>query len=127
MMGEAASSLRTHLELLKTLRGKGAERPTRLKELKAWQSRRLRETYADLESQARYGAATAFFLDDLYGPKDFSGRDQAMLRIVPVMSRTLPSSAVETAALAIELEALSEALDHRTAAALPAGPIDGES
>ena len=48
-----------------------------------------------------------------------------MLRIVPLMSRTLPDSAVETAARAIELEALTEALDQRVARALPTGAIDG--
>jgi hypothetical protein len=101
--------------------------PPRLKELKRWQSARLEATYADLAAERRYQAATAFFLDDLYGPKDFSGRDQAMLRIVPVMRRLLPATAVETAALAIELEALSEELDHRLAQALPEGPIDAES
>jgi hypothetical protein len=42
--------------------------------------------------------ATAFFIEDLYGAKDFSSRDQAMLRILPVMTRMLPQSAVETAA-----------------------------
>ena len=126
-MGNSATSLRQHLELLKSLRGKGADRPARLAELKAWQAKRLKDSYADLAAQERYRTATSFFLDHLYGPKDFSGRDQAMLRIVPVMSRMLPQSAVETASLAIELEALSESLDHRTAAALPDGPIDAEA
>ena len=117
-------ALRRHLHLLKELRGHGRAPPARLAELKAWQSARLKATYADVAVQPRYRAATAFFLDDLYGPKDFSARDQAMLRIVPVMTRMLPTSAVETASLAIELEALSEDLDHRTAAALVPGPID---
>ncbi|HYC35432.1 MAG TPA: hypothetical protein VEC19_03350 [Usitatibacter sp.] len=122
-----SDSLRRHLELLKSLRGPGAGKPPRLAELKAWQAARLRATYADVAAQPRYAAATAFFLEDLYGPKDFSGRDQAMLRIVPVMARILPASAVETAALAIELEALSESLDHRVAQALPPGPIDSRT
>ena len=71
----------------------------------------------------RYAKATAFFLGDLYGAKDFSGRDEAMLRIYPVMVRTLPRGAVETAALAIEVDALSEDLDRRVAAALETGPM----
>jgi hypothetical protein len=41
-----------------------------------------------------------------------------MLRIVPVMARVLPDSAVQTAALAIELEALTESLDQRLAGRL---------
>jgi hypothetical protein len=121
-----AYSLKRHLDRLKALRGDGNQAPPRLAELKRWQSQRLERTYADIASHPRYRAATAFFLDDLYGPKDFSGRDQAMLRILPVMSRVLPHKAVETAALAIELEAISEALDHRLAAALPPGPLDVE-
>ena len=116
--------LKSHLRALKSLRGPGRPRPPRLVELKAWQSQRLARTYADLASQPRYEAATTFFLEDLYGPKDFSARDEELLRIVPVMQKILPGHAVETAALAIELEALSEALDHALAKALPAGPID---
>ena len=122
-----AADLRRHLEQLKTLRGKGRDVPARLKELKAWQSGRLARTYADVSSVPRYAAATSFFLDDLYGPKDFSARDEEMLRILPTMARVLPASAVETAALAIELEALSEDLDQRLARALPEGPIGEES
>ena len=126
-MTDVAGELQRHLGELRTLRGDPASAPVRLGEVKSWQAQRLAATYADMTSQPRYAAATRFFLDDLYGPKDFSARDEAMLRIVPVMRRVLPAAALETAALAIELEALSEALDHRVAAALPAGPIDTES
>jgi len=126
-MADHAEAIRRHLQLLKELRGPEREKPGRLAELKAWQSQRLAESYADISSQPRYRSATAFFLDDLYGPKDFSGRDQEMMRILPTMSRILPASAVETAALAIELEALSEDLDQRLAKALPAGPITDAS
>jgi len=122
-----AESLRGHLQQLKTLRGPGQTASPRLAEVKQWQSQRLVRTYADMAAQPRYKAATGFFLEDLYGAKDFSGRDQAMLRILPVMSRILPAKAVETAALAIELEAISESLDQRLAAALPEGPIDDEA
>jgi hypothetical protein len=121
-----AESMQRDLQSLKALRGSNEANPQRLTEVKRWQSRRLAASYADVATQLRYRAATDFFLEDLYGPKDFSGRDQAMLRILPVMTRILPASAVETAALAIELEALSEDLDHRLAKALPAGPIDEE-
>jgi hypothetical protein len=126
-MAEATSDLQAHLAKLKALRGDAEGTPPRLAELKAWQSARLAESYADISSVPRYRAATSFFLDDLYGPKDFSGRDQAMLRIVPTMAKLLPASAVETAALAIELEALSESLDQRVASRLAAGPITDKS
>lgn len=123
--GDAPASLRQNLEKLRELRGREAHgrTPPRLVEVKAWQAARLAKTYADLAANPRYGKATAFFLDDLYGAKDFSGRDEAMLRIYPVMVRMLPLGAVETAALAIEVDALSEELDRRLAARLEAGPV----
>lgn len=125
----APESLRRHLERLHALRGVDAraETPPRLAEVKRWQAARLARTYADLAADSRYAQATAFFLDDLYGAKDFSGRDEAMLRIYPVMVRTLPASAVETAALAIEVDALSEDLDRRLASVLAPGPLDENS
>jgi hypothetical protein len=118
-----SEQLRASLERLKRLRGPGRATPARLAELKQWQSRRLERTYADLAALKRYAKATRFFLEDLYGPKDFSSRDQEMMRIMPVMSRMLPESAVQTAALAIELDALSEELDQRLALRLAAQPI----
>jgi hypothetical protein len=115
-----SDSLRRHLEALRSLRGPLARPPAMLGAVKGWQAQRLARTYADLAAQPRYAAATAFFLEDLYGPKDFSGRDQEILRIVPAMVRLLPQSALETASLAIELEALTESLDQRLAARLTA-------
>jgi len=125
-MADPAGALEGHLRFLKELRGRQQAQP-RVREVKRWQAQRLAATYADVSTQPRYEAATRFFLEDLYGPKDFSGRDQAMLRIVPVMKRVLPASAVETAALAVELDALSEDLDQRLAAELGSRTLDAES
>lgn len=122
-MPSSTEAMNRHLQQLKALRGADRSTPLRLLELKRWQSARLAASYADAAGEPRFRAATGFFLDDLYGPKDFSARDQEMMRIVPVMARILPASAIETAALAIELEALSEDLDRRLARALSAGPI----
>jgi hypothetical protein len=121
-----AKALREHLSQLQSLRGPRARPPARTADVKRWQGARLERTYADLSAQPRYAAATAFFLDDLYGEKDLSARDEELLRILPAMSRMLPASAIETAALAIELEALTEALDQRLAAELPRGAINAE-
>ena len=121
-----AEAMRRHLERLKALRGSGAATAVigRVAAVKRWQTARLMKTYADLSANPRYRAATAFFVQDLYGPKDFSARDASLLRIVPVMTRILPAKAVESAALSVEVEALTEELDHRLAKALPEGELD---
>ena len=84
-----------------------------------WQSRRLRMTYADLAADPRYGAAVAFFQNDLYGPGDFSRRDADLARVVPLMVKVLPDRVIATVALATELNALSQELDRVLLARLP--------
>ena len=86
---------------------------TRWRAVKRYQSERLGRTYADLLKTPRYRAAAQFFLEDLYGEKDFEQRDREALRVVPKLARMLPDRAVETMALAVELDELSEVLDSR--------------
>jgi hypothetical protein len=123
-----AAALREHLARLQSLRGAPSDPAfeARVSEVRGWQAGRLALTYADLSATDRYAPATRFFLEDLYGTKDYSGRDADMQRILPVMTRVLPKSAVETAALAIEVDALSEELDRGMARALGPGKIDEE-
>jgi hypothetical protein len=93
--------------------------------VKRYQAQRLRDTYADLLVSPRYRAAAEFFLDELYGEKDFEQRDREALRVAPKMARVLPERAVETMTLAVELDELSEILDARVAGCIDALPIDG--
>ena len=79
--------------------------------LRAWQAARLARTHADLLASERFGEAAAFFLSDLYGPKDFGERDAELERILPLMTTVLPVSGLATLLLAIEVDALSERLD----------------
>jgi hypothetical protein len=86
--------------------------------LAAWQVRRLRATYADLEASPRYAPAMAFFESDLYGGTDFAQRDADLVRVVPAMRRLLPESVLETVATAVALNALSQELDRAMMALL---------
>lgn len=86
--------------------------------LREWQAARLARTHADLLASQRYGAAAAFFLSDLYGPKDFGERDAELERILPLMTTMLPVSGLRTLLLAIEVDALSERLDAAMVGAL---------
>jgi hypothetical protein len=83
--------------------------------VKRFQHARFERTYADMLADRRYAQAARFFLEDLYGPHDFSQRDGEFARIVPALVRLFPREIVGTVEALAELHALSEALDGRMA------------
>ncbi len=91
--------------------------------IKHYQHMRFAQTYADQMAQPRFARATLFFLEELYGPHDFTQRDAQFARIVPALVRLFPSDIVSTVRGLAELHALSEALDTAMARALPAVPV----
>ena len=83
----------------------------RVVDVKKYQQLRFCHTYADLLASSRYGAASRFFLDELYGPTDFTQRDHQFARVVPALVKLFPQEIVDTVGALSELHALSEALD----------------
>jgi len=83
--------------------------------LRRFQSARMATTHADLLADAHMRGAAQFFLDDLYGSHDLTQRDADVERIIPMMEKLMPVSALKTIAEAIELDALSESLDRQMA------------
>lgn len=81
--------------------------------LKSFQQQRFRLAYADLLATPRYAGAARFFLDELYGPRDFTQRDAQFQRIVKPLVRLFPAEVVDTVAQLARLHALSEGLDTR--------------
>jgi hypothetical protein len=79
--------------------------------VKRWQAGRLARTYADLLANERYRESCEFFLEELYGARDFEQRDAEVQRVVPKLARMLPGRAIETLLLAVELDELAEELD----------------
>lgn len=126
--GACASALRRHLQTAKSLRQQAKQAPQSARKrqlLRQWQADRLARSYADLLASERFGLAARFFLSDLYGPKDFSSRDEEVERILPLLQSLLPVSALRTIALAVEVDALSEQLDAAMVAELDrAGAIE---
>lgn len=127
---DLAQDLHETLDAVKGLRNAAradARRGDDRLRLRAWQAERLAATYPDLLGSERHGPAARFFLSDLYGPKDFSQRDEEVTRILPTMRRMLPDAALKAFGAAIELDYLSELLDHDVAKALrarqPTGPL----
>jgi hypothetical protein len=88
-----------------------AEAGRRWLALKKWQSERLAQTYADLLASDRYRESCEFFLEELYGARDFEQRDQEVHRVVPKLAKMLPGRALETLVLAVELDEISEEFD----------------
>lgn len=125
---DAAQRLQHHLADVREQRAALRAAPALARDrlaLRAWQADRLTRTHRDLLDSPRYSAAAAFFLSDLYGPKDFAARDAGIARIVPMLVRVLPAAALDTIALAVELDALSERLDLAVVRSLRRGQPEG--
>lgn len=79
--------------------------------VKQLQSQRFAGTYSDLLADARYAAAARFFLEELYGARDYTDRDAQFSRIASALQRLFPEEVVGTAVALAELHAQTEALD----------------
>ena len=122
--------------ILQSLRDVAAERQRRAEDValgervaavKRFQHARFSRTYTDLLSDKRHGAAARFFLEDLYGPADFSERDVQFARVVPALLRIFPKELIHTVAELAELHALSERLDSAMGQALAGCALSGQT
>jgi hypothetical protein len=96
--------------------------------LKRFQARRFAGTYADLLASPAYGAAARFFLEELYGDRDYRERDAQFARIAGTVEKLFPKDVAHTAGALARLHALTESLDHAMARAAPfadAGDVSG--
>lgn len=92
--------------------------------VKAYQQERFRRSYGDLLGSERFAAAARFFLQELYGPGDFSARDAQFARVVPALVRLFPADIVETVRKLVELHALTEELDSTMGALVAGLPLE---
>nr|WP_316641282.1 hypothetical protein [uncultured Roseateles sp.] len=124
---QTAQSILQHLQTVEQERQRrlgDAQLNRTVAAVKAYQRQRFAVTYADLLASTRYQGAARFFLDELYGPQDFSQRDAQFARVVPALARIFPKDVLHTVLTLAELHALSEQLDTQMAehlAALAAG------
>lgn len=127
-MPNPATTILAHLKIVEgerirrsTVRGLDAK----VAALKAYQQRRFSRTYADLLQSTRHGPAARFFLEELYGPGDFTHRDEQFARVVPALMRLFPTEIADTVAKLSELHALSESLDTQMGVELRGEGVDG--
>jgi hypothetical protein len=121
---EAILELLRRVDQQRALRAADALLAARVHAVKHYQHERFQHTYADLLVQPRYARATRFFLEELYGPVDFTRRDTQFKRVVPGLVRLFPREVVLTVRTLGELHALSEELDTEMGRAVPAGQVD---
>lgn len=129
-MTSPAESILSDLHLVaheRRVRQSDAPLGARVQALKLFQQRRFADTYADLSATPRYAAATKFFLEELYGPRDFTQRDAQFARVVPALVRLFPDDIVRTVATLATLHSLSEVLDTAMAHHLPAETVSEET
>lgn len=113
-MDDSAHHIHASLETVAALRQQRAASPALTAAslaIKRFQARRFQATYADLLHSPRYKGATAFFLQELYGDKDYSERDQQFGRIADTIERIFPQPVVKTASALADVHALTEHLD----------------
>jgi hypothetical protein len=126
MSNDAHRIILTQLAIVDVERRRRSADPAlaeRVQALKAYQQRRFSHTYADLLATERYAPAARFFLDELYGPSDFTRRDAEFARVVPALVRLFPREIVETVVALVHLHALSESLDTAMARCLLASAV----
>jgi hypothetical protein len=118
---QAAERIRAAVARVTALRRLCQDEPAQLEgmsAIKQFQARRFACTYADiLAPGGPFAKPARFFLDELYGERDYALRDQQFARIAGALQRMLPDDAVDTAVALAELHALSEDLDHAMALA----------
>lgn len=117
-MDNSAHRIHQALQTVATLRQQREADPSLARasqEVKRLQAQRFHATYADLLLNPRYKRAAAFFLQELYGDKDYAERDQQFGRIANTIAKLFPEAVVDTAATLAEVHALTETLDDEMA------------
>ena len=111
---QASLHIRDTMARVATLRQQANQCPAlaqAVREVKHFQSRRFAGTYPDLLTSAAYGASANFFLQELYGVRDFSLRDQQFGHVASALELTLPERALATTLALTDLHGLTEELD----------------
>ena len=112
-MSDSTKQIIRHLHGISTMQeiAEKAGLMATIRAVQTWQCKRLLASHQHMYQQKRFKPAVEFFIDELYGPNDFSQRDQDIARIVPKMSKFLPEKALHSLASALHLNTLSFELD----------------
>lgn len=128
-MSDSIKQIIRHLHTVKTIHEIAEKNDTlkHIRTIQAWQCQRLLISHQDMYQQPRFKSAVEFFINELYGPKDFSQRDQDIAKVVGKMAKLLPEKALVSLASALHLNAISFELDFDMARQLKDKPINRDS
>jgi len=93
----------------------------------SWQAARLKQTHQDLYQNPGYHQGLEFLLTDLYAPAGMNHRDDNIDRVFPKMVKWLPDHQLRTLARLVELNLLTQQLDHNLASALHSHQMSAEA
>jgi hypothetical protein len=112
-MSDPTKHIIRHLHGISTMQeiAENAGLMSTIRAVQAWQCKRLLASHQQMYQQKHFKSGVEFFINELYGPNDFSQRDQDIARIVPKMSKFLPEKALQSLASALHLNTLSFELD----------------
>ena len=116
-----AETIRRAVAQVEAMRRESRELPdigAAVRRVKRFQARRFEGSYADLLAAGPYSAAARFFLEELYGERDYAERDAQFARIAGAVEKLFPRDVADTAAALAQLHALTETLDHAVARAM---------
>jgi hypothetical protein len=122
-MTMSALALIDEIEATRAEVAQDPDKLSRLQALQRWQVERLQLTYADFSADRRHRAALAFFIEDLYGPHDFTQRHRDLRKVLYQWERLLGERARQAVMHALELEALTQSLDLAVLTALGAANL----
>lgn len=114
-------SITAALQVVHRLRAVGLAQPAlqqAVQAIKRVQCLRFQRSYADVLVHPEWGGAARFFLQELYGDRDYSERDTQFGRIAPALERLFPASVLGVATTLTQLHAISEQFDYAMGAAL---------
>jgi excinuclease UvrABC ATPase subunit len=88
------------------------------KELQSYQAKRIANTYNDFKNNPQYAKLYHFFLEHIYGPRDFGFRNQSIKSLYKKLTKFLHGEIIDAIGKVIELNDLSDSLDNQMAALL---------
>lgn len=94
-------------------RVKGAGVDPKMLVLRRWQAKRLTRSYTDLLQSERYAPACRFFLEEIYGAKDFSQRDADVVQVYGILQKFIPAPLLRPLTLTIAVHTLTQQLDQQ--------------